>query len=153
MQVSSKTAAAVHRINLATMGTAWVQLRSNLTCLCCLQEKPENTFTCGHSICNVCVRIYGRPVVEAEYVYMLDQCIYCSCGTLQVALKPPTAGARILTIDGGGIRGVVPLEFLAILQDTIGPDCPVQDLFDLAFGTSSGTRVVAPAFVADSCGC
>ena len=78
MQVSSKTAAAIHRINLANMGTAWVQLRSNLTYLCCLQEKPENTFPCGHSICNVSVRIYGRPVVEAEYVYMLDQCIYPS---------------------------------------------------------------------------
>ena len=145
MQVSSKTAAAIHQINIANMGCIWMQFRSNDTCLCCIQASPENHFTCGHSICDVCVRIFGRPVLEAEYVYMLDKCVFCSYGTLQVALKPPTAGARILSVDGGGIRGVVPLEFLASLQETIGPDCPIQDLFDLAFGTSSGMRSIAPS--------
>lgn len=62
----------------------------------------------------------------------------CGSSSLTVTLKPPTAGIRILTIDGGGIRGVVPLEFMRKLQDKVGPDCPIQDLFDLAFGTSSG---------------
>ena len=146
MQVSSKTAAVIHQINIANMGSIWMQFRSNDTCLCCIQASPENHFTCGHSICNICIRIFGRPIVEAEYMYMLDKCVFCSCGTLQVALKPPTAGARILSVDGGGIRGVVPLEFLASLQETLGPSCPIQDLFDLAFGTSSGTRSIALRF-------
>ena len=73
---------------------------------------------------------------------MLEKCVLCSLGTLRVTLKPPTAGIRILSVDGGGVRGVVPLEFLNILQDTIGPECPIQDLFDLAFGTSSGKRAL-----------
>ncbi len=84
-----------------------------------------------------------RPSVGHQY--HVQRCPLCGAGSLEVTLKPPTAGVRVLTIDGGGVRGVVPLEFLRILQDTIGPECPVQDLFDLAFGTSSGkfTRVNA----------
>jgi len=138
MQVTAQPATAIHLRNLKDMSNLWMQVRTNQTCLPCLQQKPEHPFTCGHSLCDVCVRSFGRPVLEAEYSYMLD-CILCSFGTLQAALKPPTAGTRILSIDGGGVRGVIPLEFLGILQETIGPDCPIQDLFDLAFGTSSGT--------------
>ncbi len=48
-----------------------------------------------------------------------------------------TIDPKILNIDDGGIRGVVPLEFLRLLQDVIGPTLPIQDLFDQAFGTSS----------------
>lgn len=44
----------------------------------------------------------------------------------------------MLSIDGGGTRGVIPLEHLRLLQDALGPDCALQDMFDLAVGTSSG---------------
>ena len=57
---------------------------------------------------------------------------------LTVQLKPPTAGIRVMSIDGGGVRGIVPLEFLDLLQRSLGPECPLQDFFDLAFGTSAG---------------
>ncbi|THC87635.1 hypothetical protein EYZ11_012916 [Aspergillus tanneri] len=43
----------------------------------------------------------------------------------------------ILAIDGGGVRGVIPLEFLNLIQENLGL-CPLQDLIDLAIGTSSG---------------
>jgi hypothetical protein len=43
---------------------------------------------------------------------------------------------RILTIDGGGIKGVFPASFLATLEDEIGG--PVADHFDLIAGTSTG---------------
>ena len=76
-----------------------------------------------------------------DYQYHLQHCTLCGLGSLTVDLKPPTAGIRILSIDGGGVRGVIPLEFLRILQDIVGPDCPIQDLFDVAFGTSSGERL------------
>lgn len=69
--------------------------------------------------------------------YYVQSCPLCGAGSLVVTLKPPTAGVRVLTIDEGGIRDVIPLKFLRILQDIIGPGCAVQDLFDLAFGTSS----------------
>ncbi|KAH8431446.1 patatin-like phospholipase family protein [Aspergillus melleus] len=43
----------------------------------------------------------------------------------------------ILAIDGGGVRGVIPLEFLVLVQESLGR-CPLQDLVDLGVGTSSG---------------
>ena len=43
---------------------------------------------------------------------------------------------RILSIDGGGIRGIVPATVLAALEERAGR--PVCELFDLVAGTSTG---------------
>ncbi len=43
---------------------------------------------------------------------------------------------KILTIDGGGIRGVFPIAYLAALEDDI--DEPIYKYFDLIAGTSTG---------------
>jgi hypothetical protein len=43
---------------------------------------------------------------------------------------------RILTIDGGGIKGVFPAAFLAAMEDEIGR--PIGQYFDLIAGTSTG---------------
>lgn len=43
---------------------------------------------------------------------------------------------RILTIDGGGIKGVFPAAFLAEIEDWLGQ--PIADYFDLIAGTSTG---------------
>ena len=43
---------------------------------------------------------------------------------------------RILSIDGGGIKGVFPASFLATIEDSI--DGRVADYFDLIVGTSTG---------------
>lgn len=43
---------------------------------------------------------------------------------------------RILSIDGGGIRGLLPASFLATVEDAVGE--PLVDYFDLIVGTSTG---------------
>ncbi len=43
---------------------------------------------------------------------------------------------RILTIDGGGIKGVFPASFLTSVEDSLGRS--VADYFDLIAGTSTG---------------
>lgn len=43
---------------------------------------------------------------------------------------------RILSIDGGGIKGVFPAAFLADIEDTL--DHPIYTYFDLIAGTSTG---------------
>jgi patatin-like phospholipase/acyl hydrolase len=43
---------------------------------------------------------------------------------------------RVLSIDGGGIRGVIPASFLASVEETLGES--VTDYFDLIVGTSTG---------------
>lgn len=43
---------------------------------------------------------------------------------------------RVLSIDGGGIRGVFPAAFLARLEESVGE--PIASYFDLIAGTSTG---------------
>jgi patatin-like phospholipase/acyl hydrolase len=43
---------------------------------------------------------------------------------------------KILSLDGGGIRGAFPAAFLAKLEEQIG--APVASYFDLIAGTSTG---------------
>lgn len=84
-------------------------------------------------------------MVGFEYRYVLDACPVCSsqCGMV-VDLKGPTTGVSILCVDGGGSRGIIPLEVLSSLQKMAGPDLPIQDFFDLKFGTSAGKPLNIP---------
>ncbi|KAI7749520.1 hypothetical protein M8C21_009661 [Ambrosia artemisiifolia] len=64
-------------------------------------------------------------------------------------VQPPTFGhfITVLSIDGGGVRGLIPaiiLEFLeAELQKLDGEDSRIADYFDIIAGTSTGGLVTA----------
>ncbi|WCJ31111.1 PATATIN-like protein 4 [Euphorbia peplus] len=64
-------------------------------------------------------------------------------------LNPSTYGERItvLSIDGGGIRGIIPatvLDFLeSILQELDGEEARIADYFDVIAGTSTGGLISA----------
>lgn len=60
-----------------------------------------------------------------------------------IDVLPPTMNPTILAIDGGGVRGVIPLEFLILIQEILG-SCSLQDLVDLSLGTSSGVYQFIP---------
>ena len=133
------TAAQSHAQNLSASSVQWMQLKSHRTCLFCLRRKPEHVLTCEHTICDICVVIFGTSLNGKQHQYRIDSCPLClSKGRLVARLKPKTAGVRILCVDGGGVRGVVPLEYLALLQKLLGSHLRLPDLFEQAFGTSSG---------------
>lgn len=46
---------------------------------------------------------------------------------------------RVLSLDGGGIRGLASLKFLSCLEEDIGT--PIYELFDLYAGTSIGSLI------------
>lgn len=51
---------------------------------------------------------------------------------------PPDRDFRILSIDGGGIRGIFPAAVLADFELGLGGASSIADYFDLAAGTSTG---------------
>jgi patatin-like phospholipase/acyl hydrolase len=55
-------------------------------------------------------------------------------------MDPPDV-RRILTIDGGGLKGIVPAALLAVLEEHI--DRPLHEYFDLIVGTSTGGIIAA----------
>ena len=70
--------------------------------------------------------------------------------TLSTPMSPPPAFGSmvtVLSIDGGGVRGIIPgtiLTFLeAKLQELDGPDVRIADYFDIVAGTSTGGLVTA----------
>src|SRR6478672_8978106 len=48
---------------------------------------------------------------------------------------------RILSIDGGGIRGIIPATTLVKLEQQLGK--PVRECFDFFAGTSTGALIAA----------
>ena len=110
--------------------------RSNTTCLACLRRSPEHVLRCGHSMCSTCVEIFGEGSYDAEREYIVKRCLLCGgAELLTVRLKPPTAAMRVLSVDGGDTRGIIPLKTLLLMQERLGPELPLHELFYLAVGT------------------
>ncbi|KAI4717347.1 FabD/lysophospholipase-like protein [Aureobasidium sp. EXF-10727] len=47
-------------------------------------------------------------------------------------------GIRILSLDGGGMRGIMELEILRAIEKILGGNVRIQSFFDLIVGTSTG---------------
>ncbi|XP_062198214.1 patatin-like protein 1 [Phragmites australis] len=66
-----------------------------------------------------------------------------------VPQPPPSQGKliTILSIDGGGIRGLIPATIIAFLeaklQELDGPDARIADYFDVIAGTSTGALLTS----------
>lgn len=116
---------------------------SHSTCFCCLRELAEHPLPCGHVLCTPCVVGYGKPHSELAGSYVIASCPLHDYDTVfptpwEVYFKPPLAGVRVLSLDGGGMRGIVILEVLRQVQLELGGRIPIQDFFDLVVGTSTG---------------
>ena len=136
---SGYSAARIHRDHTKTLNIDWKLVRSNTTDLCCLRRHPEFTLTCGHSLCETCIRIHGTQNTASDYEYSIEACLLCGSGQLTKNIPPPTAGVRILSPDGGGAWGRLTLEIINLIQELVGSSYKFQDLFDIVYGTSVGT--------------
>jgi hypothetical protein len=137
-----------HQTQVQSAGIDWNNLITTQTCLFCLRRKPEYALPCKHAFCEVCVAMFGVRASDKEYVYTVNSCLLCQkrCH-LNVHLKPPTAGVRLLALDGGGVRGVFTLQALKALDVHRDLPYPIYDDFDLALGTSSGGLIVLMMFL------
>ncbi|KAI3321837.1 hypothetical protein HD806DRAFT_523766 [Xylariaceae sp. AK1471] len=111
------------------------------SCLCCLRELPECPLPCGHVLCFSCVEVYGyrtsRTTIEINRCPIHVRDVIANPPWV-IMTKPRYAGARILCLDGGGIRGIIQLHVLRELEKILGADLPVQLFFDLIVGTDFG---------------
>lgn len=137
---ASKFAAESHKGVLQRARGYWLQLHSRETCLVCCVRRPHVGLPCGHTVCENCVRVFGCPSSEDSCVYRVDRCFLCGLDAehKSVRIHPPTAGAGVLSMDGGGVRGILELVFLALLEDRIGLPILVLRNFKVVFGTSTG---------------
>ncbi|KAK5133613.1 hypothetical protein LTR08_007561 [Meristemomyces frigidus] len=113
---------------------------SHATCFCCLMDVPEHPLPCSHVLCTACIFAYGK---QAKSLVALTCCPLHRDATkwakpALVKFKPAGAGVRILSLDGGGIRGIVQLEVLRAIEQSLGGYLPVQTFFDLIVGTGTG---------------
>ncbi len=66
------------------------------------------------------------------------------------ASKEAQVTIRVLSIDGGGVRGILPAAMLATLEDRSGHS--TADLFDMAVGTSTGGILTLGLFAPNASG-
>ncbi|KAM5527445.1 hypothetical protein FOXYSP1_20317 [Fusarium oxysporum f. sp. phaseoli] len=134
-----------HRQQLARNCSILRSIKSNETCLSCIRRRPQYGFPCGHLVCQNCVRTFSPKSSFDPWEYVPQSCHICGQPTpgISIRLFPDTSRLRVLSIDGGGIRGSAPIGFLKAIQDGIGiPYYNVQRSFDVKFGTSSGALSV-----------
>ncbi|KAF2773221.1 hypothetical protein EJ03DRAFT_323724 [Teratosphaeria nubilosa] len=116
---------------------------SHSTCFCCLMDVPEHPLPCGHVLCTACIKAYGK---QSKTSVSLPCCPLHREATkwtmpAVVRFKPSGAGVRVLSLDGGGIRGIVQLEVLRAIEVSMGGHLPVQAFFDLIVGTGTGGMI------------
>lgn len=142
-QMSQTKPSAIIRKSVATdFFQRYGGLYSTKSCFSCLCRAPEHMMSCRHTICDTCVVIYGMPSRSAEYHYDLKHCPLCNDDVqMTVRQLPPTKGPLILSLDGGGIRGIIQLGLLRSLEHRIGGGITIPQIFDLCAGTSVGNSV------------
>ncbi|KAK1832963.1 acyl transferase/acyl hydrolase/lysophospholipase [Podospora conica] len=120
-------------------------LTSQSACFCCLLEAGQYPLPCGHLLCAECVTTFGQ--LDSSSSSTVGECPIGGdeCPPMgfpaQIRIKPRSSGVRIMTLDGGGIRGIVELEVLKCIEKALGEQLPIQSFFDLIVGTSAGGLV------------
>jgi patatin-like phospholipase len=138
---------------LQTLFTALFTMRDEGetgTCFGCLFGRPEYKLPCGHLLCYECIRDFDHSRDEELYpgLVVLRYCILCGDHghenewPLKVRLNPQLSGLRLLSLDGGGVRGIVELIVLKRIEDAIGLSMPIGEFFDFIAGTSAGKLAV-----------
>ena len=136
-----RSAKAIHHHILSKHSPHLADLKSHRSCFCCFMRMPEKVLACGHALCDSCIKIFGTRSSSEKNTYELPACMLCGVNYRNSVFRfvPPTAGIRMLTVDGGGIRGVIPLMHLQHLNSSLSPlGCEVRDHFDFVCGTSAG---------------
>ncbi|KAF3808980.1 hypothetical protein GCG54_00011172 [Colletotrichum gloeosporioides] len=114
-------------------------------CLGCLFGRVEFVLPCSHQLCVDCLEDFDSTSDDCKYPgnHTHIECVICKASggpnwPFNIQTRPPLSGLRVLSLDGGGVRGIVELTILKRLEDFVGLDVPIGRFFDLMVGTSAG---------------
>ncbi|GKU05313.1 unnamed protein product [Fusarium langsethiae] len=86
-------------------------------CNFCIVQPPTHTLGCRHRLCGSC--IVSRGLEVSRWHFRLETCPLCQeLHQTVFAIKPPTAGDRVLVLGGGDAEGT--WQFLKNLERTVG---------------------------------
>jgi len=122
-----------HISNLAKYSSFLRTQEYGAMCLVCLTRPWQLPLQCGcHGTCYQC-----RNPLRRSHGQM---CFVCDSPDhkLRLSTEQGRGRGRVLALDGGGVRGHIQLEILALLEREIGLDLPLRYFFDLIVGTSIG---------------
>lgn len=116
---------------------------SNNPCYGCFFGRPEYRLPCGHFICQECVIDFDQKEgTGPHHIAIHRTCVLCAAPTImqgyKIPVRPKLSGLRILSLDGGGVRGIIQTAALQRLESLIGLNLPIGQFFDLIVGTSAG---------------
>ena len=110
------------------------------SCAACLAAPWLALLPCGrHGLCNRCAIALDAAAARSAVAHV-SCCAVCGVDFAPFALsvRPALARGRILALDGGGVRGLVQLEILALIEQSMALGIPITRFFDLIVGTSVG---------------
>ncbi|KAJ5686465.1 hypothetical protein N7536_009084 [Penicillium majusculum] len=106
-----------------------------------LVQPPEHMLPYRHAICDNCVIIYRTKCPRTEYHIDLPKCPICDKAVnLTIRQLLPTKGPIVLSLDRGGVRGIVQLGLLRALESRIG-GISIAHIADLFARTSVGKSI------------
>jgi hypothetical protein len=101
--------AHVHSKVLQRVGNWLLQISTHRTCLSCLSDNPEHILSCHHVLCHKCayeftIASVGSVAIGSNFLKIKSCPFGCSETTGEwpwsVSVKPPSAGVRVLSLDG-----------------------------------------------------
>ena len=117
----------------------------NTMCYSCIIGRIRHRLPCGDGICDKCMHDFDNDGVVREHPGWVTHkfCIICGDSNSKrwphiIKTRPRLAGVRVLSLDGGGVRGIVQLKTLARLEGLIGLGISIGQFFDLAIGSNIG---------------
>ena len=118
-------------------------LESFETCWLCLRKVSEQinlqNRNCRHLLCRQCLMTRMMLLGPENTVVVCPFCKRESDGQAHSS-QGNDKGFRILSLDGGGVRGIVEVLVLKRLEEVFSP-LPITSLFDVIIGTSAGGLV------------
>ena len=116
------------------------EIRSVVSCLGCLQEPPSTVLACGHAFCFTCIRDLTDDDSLPHRLKAIHCPIHSKSQNFSPRLLPIQSGCRVLSLDGGGVKGLAQLVMLRHIEEKCF-GIPLMHLFDLVVGTSIGGQI------------